>query len=241
MPGPRKLSKEDGDLIRASSERGIDLARRYGVSPATICDIRKNRSWGDKPPRPLTAREKAKAAGEVRYFTGKPCAVGHISERLVSDRSCMACALEAARARYPLIREKENERSRVYRNKNREKHLASMAAWRENNRETAREATRRWTAQNPERVRAITSARRARVMSAEGSLSAADVKEITRRQGGKCAYCKRKTKMTIDHIIPLIQGGRHSKENIQMTCARCNSAKGGRHPIEFAQRIGLLL
>lgn len=241
MPGPKKLTKEDGDAIRDSSESGVALARRYGVSPATICDIRKNRSWRNKPPRDSTPRKKALEEGAIRYFTGKPCAKGHTAERLTSDRSCVDCNSQKARERYPAIRDKEAERGRLYRKNNREKYLASVAAWREENRDAARSATRRWTAKNPEKVRAITAARRARQMSAEGSLTASEVREITTRQGGKCAYCKKKTKMTIDHIIPLIQGGRHSKENVQMTCARCNSAKGGRHPIEFAQKIGLLL
>lgn len=39
----------------------------------------------------ITPREKAKQSGSIRYFTGKPCLRGHISERQVSDKSCCEC------------------------------------------------------------------------------------------------------------------------------------------------------
>jgi hypothetical protein len=39
------LKDQDVRDIRASTERGTDLAKRYGISKATITDIRKGRSW----------------------------------------------------------------------------------------------------------------------------------------------------------------------------------------------------
>lgn len=41
--------------------------------------------------RALGERAKAKAAGQTRYFTGVPCPKGHVSERLVSNWTCIAC------------------------------------------------------------------------------------------------------------------------------------------------------
>ncbi len=41
----KNLSDQDALDIRASAERGIDLAAKYGVSQQTITDIRKGRSW----------------------------------------------------------------------------------------------------------------------------------------------------------------------------------------------------
>jgi hypothetical protein len=38
---------------------------------------------------PIVTRAEALARGLTRYFTGKPCKRGHISER--SDRWCIAC------------------------------------------------------------------------------------------------------------------------------------------------------
>jgi hypothetical protein len=49
-PGPRRgvsdnITPEIVRTIRTSTERGRVLAKRYGVSEQTICDIRKRRSW----------------------------------------------------------------------------------------------------------------------------------------------------------------------------------------------------
>lgn len=38
--------------------------------------------------------EQARKLGKGRYFTGKPCIRGHISERWVNKRKCIACQYE---------------------------------------------------------------------------------------------------------------------------------------------------
>lgn len=43
-----KITMDDAREIRASLERGTDLAKRYGVTPALICMIRKGRAWIEK-------------------------------------------------------------------------------------------------------------------------------------------------------------------------------------------------
>lgn len=40
-----KLSFDDAEAIRASSERGIDISRRYGVTQNVICNIRAGRYY----------------------------------------------------------------------------------------------------------------------------------------------------------------------------------------------------
>lgn len=39
----------------------------------------------------LLSRQEAVALGKTRYFTGIPCKHGHVSERMVSNKSCVAC------------------------------------------------------------------------------------------------------------------------------------------------------
>lgn len=49
--------------------------------------------------------------------------------------------------------------------------------------------------------------------------------------GNKCGICKKsetEVEITIDHIIPLNLGGKHSKENIMPLCRSCNSRKKDR-------------
>lgn len=46
----------------------------------------------------IISREQAQAAGLVRYYTGKPCKHGHISERHTVNSTCCECnALKASR------------------------------------------------------------------------------------------------------------------------------------------------
>jgi 5-methylcytosine-specific restriction endonuclease McrA len=49
---------------------------------------------------------------------------------------------------------------------------------------------------------------------------------IQKAQKGKCHYCKKKRKLTIDHVIPLCKGGQHVKENVVGACFQCNTKKG---------------
>lgn len=43
-----------------------------------------------------------------------------------------------------------------------------------------------------------------------------------------CFYCDKKTpkaKRTIEHIVPLIKGGKHHPKNLVMACKSCNFSK----------------
>jgi hypothetical protein len=40
---------------------------------------------------PRFARSRAKAAGETRYFSGRPCKHGHVAERVTSNGWCVEC------------------------------------------------------------------------------------------------------------------------------------------------------
>ncbi|MEK6578517.1 MAG: HNH endonuclease, partial [Bdellovibrionota bacterium] len=53
------------------------------------------------------------------------------------------------------------------------------------------------------------------------------------RDGNVCQYCGNKfgrTHLTLDHVIPIVQGGRKCWENIVTACKPCNQRKGGRTP-----------
>lgn len=48
-----------------------------------------------------------------------------------------------------------------------------------------------------------------------------------------CQYCGsrfHRTNLTLDHVIPIVQGGKKSWENIVTACKPCNQKKGGRTP-----------
>jgi 5-methylcytosine-specific restriction endonuclease McrA len=48
-----------------------------------------------------------------------------------------------------------------------------------------------------------------------------------------CQYCGirfPKNQLTLDHVLPIVQGGKKSWENIVTACKPCNQSKGGRTP-----------
>jgi len=60
------------------------------------------------------------------------------------------------------------------------------------------------------------------------------------RDGFTCQYCGRKrqrTELTLDHVVPSVQGGKKSWENIVTACIQCNQRKGGRTPAEANMRL----
>ena len=51
--------------------------------------------------------------------------------------------------------------------------------------------------------------------------------QVLERDGRACLKCGRRSWLTMDHIVPIIQGGRDVLENLQVLCKKCNLAKGG--------------
>jgi hypothetical protein len=49
----------------------------------------------------------------------------------------------------------------------------------------------------------------------------------------ECIYCGAKTKLTVEHMIPLSRGGPDHPDNAVMVCQHCNSIKKDRRLYEF--------
>ncbi len=50
---------------------------------------------------------------------------------------------------------------------------------------------------------------------------------------GPCVYCGVTGAATVDHVIPVAQGGRDDLANLVRACKPCNSSKGGRTPEQW--------
>jgi 5-methylcytosine-specific restriction endonuclease McrA len=63
-------------------------------------------------------------------------------------------------------------------------------------------------------------------------LTAAVRRQVTAREGYRCAYCRSPQRvgipMVVDHILPLVAGGSSRLENLCLACYRCNEFKGRR-------------
>jgi 5-methylcytosine-specific restriction endonuclease McrA len=170
----------------------------------------------------IVTLEQARAEGLTRYFTGKPCKRGHVSERNVSSRACLICAAEGMkclRAKDPeMSRAKANASQRKVRARNPKKHIDEVRVWQLANPEKRKVVMRRWKKVNPAKVKADRASRRARV----------------RKQ--KCQCCKFQAFVDlyatatlfdyeVDHIIPLALGGAHCLKNLQLLTPEEHLAK----------------
>jgi 5-methylcytosine-specific restriction endonuclease McrA len=60
------------------------------------------------------------------------------------------------------------------------------------------------------------------------------------RDKNTCQYCDTCTntmQLTLDHVIPVVQGGKKSWENIVTACKNCNQKKGGRTPEQAKMKL----
>lgn len=63
-------------------------------------------------------------------------------------------------------------------------------------------------------------------------------REVFLRDRFACQYCEKKTQdLTLDHVVPRRQGGKHSWENVVAACTTCNLRKAGRTPEEANMRL----
>lgn len=221
----------------------------------------------------IITRKDALAQGLPRYFTGKPCKKGHVAERRTKERVCLACMSESHADWYARNRETKiaknkahaaanpyqgRERTRRWRKGNPEKAAAAFKKWEDQNREErssyrreryaadpepVRRKNRDWAASNPEAISARDARRRSLLLAADGTHTAADLREILAAQKGRCAYCR--IKLTggkhVDHIISLARGGSNDRSNLQYLCPSCNCAKGAKDPAAFARERGFLI
>src|SRR5947209_7241332 len=63
-------------------------------------------------------------------------------------------------------------------------------------------------------------------MARRPRISAALRRQITERDGRRCAYCR--SPMVVEHIVPLAAGGASTADNLCLSCYRCNEFKGPR-------------
>lgn len=148
----------------------------------------------------------------------------NLVERLEYGRQWRKAHPSYYKDRYANNRDKVRERDKRYYAENRDK---------------KRENAKRWRAENPDKARAINHRRRARIVSAGGSFTAADIAAIRVAQADRCWYCGKRLhgKGHIDHFIPLAKGGTNDPGNLRLACASCNLRKGAALPTE----LGLLL
>lgn len=143
------------------------------------------------------------------------------------------------------------QRERRKRPEVRAQDLVSSAAWKKANPERARAG---WnnpekrakdkafmrTPEGRERRRIVEQNRRARKQSSGGSFTYDEWQEVLADFNHRCGYCLTdEGPLEMDHIDPVVLGGRHSRENIAPACATCNRIKNRFSLLRFAPRAPL--
>lgn len=144
-------------------------------------------------------------------------------------------------------------RHRRYYAQNKEKHKAYSRAYYWNNLEKAREQRRKtydsrphywvqqareWKEKNRERANRADnmSVHRRRARMQKNGVFAISNKEINRLYRLPCIYCGSSKSIQLDHVIPIVRGGRHSIGNLAPACAKCNQSKSGMTITEWRKR-----
>ena len=129
--------------------------------------------------------------------------------------------------------------SNVYRsnwsNKNRDQISISGKSYRDKNPTKRKQSQSKWNKKNSIKLANYQNQRRTKIKN-NGIFQITD-KEFNKLYQSNCFYCGIKSKIEIDHVVPINKGGTHSIGNLVAACRSCNASKGSKLLIEW--RIAL--
>ncbi|GAA0586444.1 hypothetical protein ACFQH5_20410 [Halomonas salifodinae] len=164
----------------------------------------------------IISKRKAAALGMKRYFTGKPCRKGHVSEMSVKDRACLECKWD---------------RNRRWKAENAEANAAYQREYQERNRQYFRDWSR--FSHGADRAR-----KRRRMLERAGTLNVNDPVFVARNKA-RLKHLRKLAKQyeewtgikfEVDHIIPIVSDevcGLHWYGNWQLIPMKLNRMKRG--------------
>jgi len=182
--------------------------------------------------------ERQRIAGRKHYAAHRERVLAGQAERRAANQ-------EAIRAKAAVYRAATREEARVYQRayyaKNRERvreeqrkfyleHAdrinAERRAFRARHPEKVREWNARFHRKHPGYYSFGVARRQTRKRKAPGrGITKEQWLEILRGALGLCAYCGERKRLSLDHIVPLSDGGEHDVENAAAACKSCNSSK----------------
>ena len=124
------------ELMREANAKKLALEKKEFLSKLPI-DTREK----------VISRKEALDKGLTRYFTGKPCSKGHLSERVTSTFECLTCKNENQRRRRSTpegkAKQREEAKKRWANTEYRNKQIKAYKDWKEKNPERVKELKKR--------------------------------------------------------------------------------------------------
>ena len=129
------------------------------------------------------------------------------------------------------------------RNRDKEKRKIRAKIWNHSHPDRVKDLHKKWVASNPNKQKEYTKKyinshldkvyhskhlQRVRHRNIEGVHTLKEWKSLCDVFGNVCLWCRKKKKLTIDHVVPIIKSGTGWITNIQPLCHSCNSKKGAR-------------
>jgi len=152
---------------------------------------------------------------------------------------CKVCHSEYAKEQYKNNKYVYKKKAKEWAENNPERRKEIRRKSQDNRRDAVREIknlqSKQRRAENLEHFRIIgraaAHARKARMLSIKGVLTKENIENLLNKAQGYCIYCGNKTKLTLDHVVPVSNGGENSPKNIIPCCKPCNSRKSTK-PVE---------
>lgn len=164
---------------------------------------------------------------------------------MTSSKTCSRCKASKPTADFARCRSAHDglqftcrECQKAVYHERREANLAKQAEYRLANTTSKAKYNRDYYLQNAERIGNQVreyrrrkpevykaTANRRRVRKAANGILLVTKKETQRLYAQRCFYCGSTDYITLDHVIPIQRGGRHSIGNLIPACRACNSSK----------------
>lgn len=172
----------------------------------------------------------------------KPCrACGAVDRN--KRGNCKPCQNKHQRKWNKVNPERAHGHSLKYYAANREQILERKRQYCKANSDVRANINRNWKDNNPEKVKVLKENYRARKKGNGGKLSTDIIQALLIQQNNKCVCCGASLDngYHLDHIMPLVLGGKNDDFNVQLLTPKCNMSKGSKHPDVWAGEKGIKL
>lgn len=140
-------------------------------------------------------------------------------------------------------KEKKEQYRKEYEEKNKEKILERYREYHLKNKEKRNKQTREYFKTEKGIAIMKNSNHKRRIIKKQGTATTEEIKHLINNIKN-CYWCNSKiidNKYNLDHYVPLSRGGKHTIDNLVISCEKCNKQKHAKDPYQFAQERGRLL